>query len=82
MTTTDPRLKITDYAKLIDFKFGAKEAGCNVILSNENNFVNVMAFRTANEAVNLANNTRLGLACSVWTENINLANEITAKLKV
>ena len=32
-----------------------------------------MTFRTPDEAVALANNTRYGLAASVWSENINLA---------
>lgn len=40
-----------------------------------------MTFRTHNEAVALANNTRYGLAASVWTENINLALDIAPKLK-
>lgn len=40
-----------------------------------------MTFRTHNEAVTLANNTRYGLAASVWTENINLALDIAPKLK-
>ena len=34
-----------------------------------------------NEAVELANNTRYGLAASVWTENINLALDIAPKIK-
>ncbi len=40
-----------------------------------------MTFRTPDEAVALANNTRYGLAASVWTENINLALDIAPKLK-
>jgi aldehyde dehydrogenase (NAD+) len=40
-----------------------------------------MTFRTPEEAIELANNTRYGLAASVWTENINLALEIAAKIK-
>ncbi|HEX8230255.1 MAG TPA: aldehyde dehydrogenase family protein [Chloroflexia bacterium] len=40
-----------------------------------------MTFRTPTEAVALANNTRYGLAASVWSENINLALDIAAKLK-
>ncbi|HEY0072205.1 MAG TPA: aldehyde dehydrogenase family protein [Chloroflexia bacterium] len=40
-----------------------------------------MTFRTPEEAVALANNTRYGLAASVWSENINLALDIAAKLK-
>ena len=40
-----------------------------------------MTFRTPDEAVMLANNTRYGLAGSVWTENINLALDIAPKIK-
>ncbi|MGH7541536.1 MAG: aldehyde dehydrogenase family protein, partial [Gemmatimonadota bacterium] len=39
-----------------------------------------MSFRTPGEAVELANNTRYGLAASVWTENINLALDIASQL--
>lgn len=41
----------------------------------------LMTFRTPEESVELANNTRYGLAASVWTENINLALDIAPKLK-
>lgn len=40
-----------------------------------------MSFRTHQEAVKLANNTRFGLAASIWTENINLALDIAPKVK-
>jgi aldehyde dehydrogenase (NAD+) len=40
-----------------------------------------MTFRTPSEAVALANNSRYGLAASLWTENINLALDIAPKLK-
>ncbi len=40
-----------------------------------------MSFRTHQEAVKLANNTRYGLAASLWTENINLALDIAPKIK-
>jgi aldehyde dehydrogenase (NAD+) len=40
-----------------------------------------MTFRTPDEAVALANNTRYGLAASVWSENINRSLEIAAQIK-
>src|SRR5699024_3617930 len=40
-----------------------------------------MSFRATAERVALANNTRDGLAASVWSENVNLALEVAPKLK-
>ena len=40
-----------------------------------------MTFRTAKEAINLANNTQYGLAASVWSENIGLAMEVASNIK-
>ncbi len=40
-----------------------------------------MTFRTPSEAVSIANNTRFGLAASIWSENINLALDIAPKVK-
>ncbi|MCC0069290.1 MAG: aldehyde dehydrogenase family protein [Rhodobacteraceae bacterium] len=37
-------------------------------------------FRTPDEAVELANNTRYGLAASIWSENINLALDVASKV--
>ncbi|WP_299550718.1 aldehyde dehydrogenase family protein [uncultured Tateyamaria sp.] len=37
-------------------------------------------FRTPSEAVELANNTRYGLAATLWTENVNLALDVAPKL--
>ncbi len=39
-----------------------------------------MTFRTHAEAIKLANNTRYGLAASIWTDNINLALEVAPKV--
>ena len=40
-----------------------------------------MTFRTPDEAVALANNTRYGLAASIWSENIDLALDVASKVK-
>jgi len=40
-----------------------------------------MTFRTPDEAVLLANNTRFGLAASVWSENINRNLDVAARVK-
>lgn len=41
----------------------------------------VMTFRTPEEAAQLANHTRYGLAATVWSENINLALDTAARMK-
>ena len=38
-------------------------------------------FRTPDEAVQLANNTRYGLAASIWSENVNLCLDVAAKVQ-
>ena len=40
-----------------------------------------MSFRTPAEAAQLANNTRYGLAASIWSENINVALDLAPKIK-
>ncbi|HEX7006569.1 MAG TPA: aldehyde dehydrogenase family protein, partial [Alphaproteobacteria bacterium] len=54
------------------------------ILAQEEVFGPVLAamtFRDISEAVELANNTRYGLAASVWSENINVALAVAPQLK-
>jgi aldehyde dehydrogenase (NAD+) len=54
------------------------------ILAREEIFGPVLVattFRTPDEGVALANNTRYGLAASVWTENVNRALEVAARIK-
>lgn len=40
-----------------------------------------MTFRTPAEAIQLANNSKYGLAASIWTENINLALGVAPDIK-
>src|SRR5262249_52864465 len=40
-----------------------------------------MTFRTPAEAVELANNTAYGLAGSVWSESVNIALQVAARIK-
>jgi len=40
-----------------------------------------MTFRSPSEAVQVANNSRYGLAASVWSENINVALDVAPKIK-
>ena len=41
----------------------------------------LMTFRTPDEAAQLANHTRYGLAATVWSENINTALDTAARMK-
>jgi aldehyde dehydrogenase (NAD+) len=41
----------------------------------------MMSFRTPAEAVALANDTRYGLAASIWSENVNLTLDVAPKVK-
>src|SRR5690606_21342395 len=43
--------------------------------------VAMMSFRTPDEAVELANNTRYGLAASIWTENVNTALDLAPRIQ-
>jgi aldehyde dehydrogenase (NAD+) len=40
-----------------------------------------MSFRTPDEAVALANNTTFGLAASVWSDDLNLALDVSRRIK-
>jgi aldehyde dehydrogenase (NAD+) len=40
-----------------------------------------MSFRTPTEAIQLANNTVYGLACSIWSESISLALDVAPQIK-
>lgn len=40
-----------------------------------------LTFRTPQEAVRLANNTRYGLAASIWSEDINLALDLATQIR-
>jgi aldehyde dehydrogenase (NAD+) len=43
--------------------------------------LSVLSFRSQQEAIDLANNSRYGLAASVWSENINRALDVAPQLK-
>lgn len=43
--------------------------------------LSVMTFRSVKEAVQLANNSRYGLAAAIWSENVNRALELAAGVK-
>ena len=43
--------------------------------------ISAMTFRTPEEAAILANHTRYGLAASIWSENINVALDLAARVK-
>ncbi|XP_068081426.1 aldehyde dehydrogenase family 16 member A1 isoform X2 [Anabrus simplex] len=60
------------------------QAESNRVISEDNicPVVSVIPFRTAKEAIALANNTRYGVAASVWTESLGLALEVTNQLQV
>ncbi|MDT0682166.1 aldehyde dehydrogenase family protein [Roseicyclus sp. F158] len=54
------------------------------VLSTEEIFgpvVTLTTFRTPADGIALANNTRYGLAASIWSENVNLCLDIAAQVK-
>ncbi len=62
----------------------ATDVGTANILAQEEVFGPVLAamsFRNTEDAIQLANNTRYGLAASVWSENVNLALHVAPQLK-
>ncbi len=62
----------------------ATEIGTANLLAQEEVFGPVLAamtFRSTDEAIQLANNTRYGLAASVWSETVNLALHVAPQLK-
>ncbi|MER8499235.1 MULTISPECIES: aldehyde dehydrogenase family protein [unclassified Mesorhizobium] len=77
----DSALPAAGYYHLPTLATGVSPAN---ILTQEEVFGPVLAtmtFRNTEEAIELANNTRYGLAASVWSENINLALHIAPQLK-
>ncbi|CAN7203641.1 aldehyde dehydrogenase family protein [Mesorhizobium sp. LjRoot246] len=77
----DAALPSSGYYHLPTLATGVSPAN---ILAQEEVFGPVLAtmtFRNTEEAIELANNTRYGLAASVWSENINLALHVAPQLK-
>ncbi|TPO01373.1 aldehyde dehydrogenase family protein, partial [Mesorhizobium sp. CU2] len=77
----DATLPSSGYYHLPTLATGVSPAN---ILAQEEVFGPVLAtmtFRNTEEAIELANNTRYGLAASVWSENINLALHVAPQLK-
>ncbi|MGE0502627.1 MAG: aldehyde dehydrogenase family protein [Rhizobiaceae bacterium] len=77
----DQALPSTGYFHLPTLATGVSPAN---ILAQEEVFgpvLAVMSFRNTEEAIEIANNTRYGLAASVWSENVNLALHVAPQLK-
>ena len=90
------QLGVEEGADLYQPEFKAPESGCfypPTLLTNVSPASSVaqeeifgpvltaMTFRTPQEGIKLANNTRYGLAASIWTENINTALEAAHRIK-
>ena len=43
--------------------------------------LSVLKFKTADEAIQLANATTYGLAAALWTDNVHLAHEVSTRLR-
>ncbi|RWC44101.1 MAG: aldehyde dehydrogenase family protein [Mesorhizobium sp.] len=77
----DAALPSSGYYHLPTLATGVSPAN---ILAQEEVFGPVLAtmtFRNTEEAIELANNTRYGLAASVWSENVNLTLHVAPQLK-
>ena len=74
-------LVLVDFVQLRAFVFGFVDINHVVEIEIFGPVATMQTFRTPQEAVELANNTRYGLAASVWTENLNLSLDIAARVK-
>ena len=43
-------------------------------------FVAICSFKTKEEAIKLANSTKYGLGCSIWTNNLSVAHTVAQKI--
>jgi len=90
------RQGVSEGAKLFQPDCAMPNAGCfypptlltdveptNVVAREEifGPVLSVLTFRTMDEAVELANNTRFGLAASIWSENISRALDVAPRVK-
>jgi len=78
-----PRLELPSSGYYFLPTLATEVAPANVLAQEEvfGPVLAAMTFRDISEAVELANNTRYGLAASVWSENVNVALAVAPALK-
>ena len=72
--------QIEKYAETFEILDGPNELGEMFIRTGKPSDTFVSPFKNKEEAIKLANSTKYGLGCSIWTSNLSVAHSVAQKI--